>query len=201
MPRKSPTTGAKPNRDDGQSYVAEEIWHWIKEHRNTILLVLTILVAGTVLFIMRTRATSAKHKRAHQAIGQVVTGMNQSDQKPEERIKRIKSKLAKYSEFEDLAPWFRLHLADAYYMDQRYEQAITTLKELRSKHPNSPAADQAQLFLERIRGEQSFVQKELKERTQELQQKFSQEKRVFGISDEEISSTSKTPETSKQQTE
>lgn len=198
MARKSPTTGAKPNRDDGQSYVAEDLWFWIKEHRNSLLLVLTIFVAATVLFIMRSRATSAKQKRAHQAFGEVVTGFDQSEGNSEERIKRIQAKLSKYSEFEHLTPWFRLHLADAHYMAQQYNQAVQTLKELRSKHPDTVAADQAKLFLERIRQEQSYVNNELEQRRKAIQQNFNHKKLVFDITEEDLPSTKRTSGDAKQ---
>lgn len=195
MPRKSPTTGAKPHRDDHQSYVAEDIWHWIKDHQNTILLVLTILIAGTVIYVMRSRASQAKYKRAQQALGQILTEETRSENSKGGRIKRIKSHISKYGEIEQLAPWFKLYLADAYYLDQRYDQAIQTLNELRETHSGSPAAEYSSNFLKSIRQEKSFVRNDLERRKKKLQRQFRRKKLVYGIKKTEDSSSSGSSDT------
>ncbi len=200
MARKSPTTGAKPNRDETQSYVAEDLWRWIKEHQNTILLVLTILVAGTAIYIMRSRAASAERKRAHQALGQVLNRQNQSEQSTTERIKRLKSHISRYGDYAAVAPWFYLHLADAYYMNREYDQAIETLNKLRDTFPDSPVTEQASRFIEQIRQEKRYVENELADRKTSLKKEYQRKKLIYGISDQQLQREAPPGDSSKEST-
>lgn len=186
MPRRGPTTGAEPNRGDEHTHFAEDIWEWLKEYRNVLLLGLTILIVGTVIVVIRSRTSERRNTRAQRAIGSFFYEQTGTDQSGT-RIEQIKSDLSRFRDLSGVGPWLHLQLATVYYTSRRYERAIETLRKLRERHGGTQPAKLAKAYLRGIRNERSFMNETIPKKKRSLEKRRDREQLIFDVSDQELS--------------
>ncbi len=195
MPRRGPTTGAKPNRDD-HSHFAEDIWEWMKKNRNMIFLCLTILIVGSVIFVIRSRSATKTRNRAQEALGSYFFDPNRSEQSSD-RVEKLKKSVSRFGGMKNVSPWLRLQLGSVYYENRQYENSLSILRKLREKHPDSQAAELAESFIKGIQKEQKFMNETVPKRKRKLDQKVSYYQQVFEVSEREQTSSSRNPSNKK----
>jgi len=190
MPRRGPTTGAKPNRGQDQTSFAEDIWNWLKTNQNLLLLGGTITIVGIVLLVIRSRSTRKTHNQAQEAVGEFFYDAQQKEDNLTKRVKRIQSRISRFQGVPELVPWMRLQLASVYYENSRYDEAAKVLRTLQKKHKESQPAELAGPFLNDLQKEQAYMSDTITRKKESLNRTFERKKRIFNVSDKDLSKLS-----------
>ncbi len=188
MPRKSPTTGARPHKNDReQTHFAEDIWHWMVDNQNILLLSTSLLLVLVLFYVLNRRWSRQERTNAHIEYNKLAFSLENKNQgEGKKKIKEIKSALEKYRDVEGIRPWYYLLLARQYYRNEQYQEALDTISELKKKAPDSRAAQMARRLRNGIRKHLKFKEKKLKDQKRNLRRDFNHHLALYDLSSDDL---------------
>lgn len=209
MPRKEPTSGARPDKGDEVTPYTQELIEWFQNHANTLLLFITLVIIGVAGLIFYRQQQEQQQEEVNRVLGEAILftesennanengdGGNQGESGNEENengesgggeesngeqslTERLRTSIERYDGWTHLQGWLFLQLAYHHYREQNFEQALEVIREMESRAGNSAAMTYATHLRRTINEEMQFYNEELENLKQEVSERFQAQKRIY----------------------